>query len=124
MTGSTRVTCNGYRIEAKYSGKMTSELLEDTNRQIRSYVEKGCRIILYNTLDMAKPEMKLSILMKKFDMEIGSRLSACATVTSDPTTAFMAKMAFIFTPNHKVFYNQLDEALAWLQSNSSRRIVA
>jgi hypothetical protein len=124
MSGSTRVNCNGYMIEAVYTGTMTTELLEKTNMQIRSYIEKGCKCVLYNTINMAKPEMKHSILMKKFDSEVGSKLSACATVTSDSTTAFMAKMAFIFTPNHKVFYNNLNEAISWLQNYSLRRVVA
>lgn len=124
MDGTTKVTCNGSFIEATYIGQMSTELLEKTNQQIRVYIQKGCGCVLYNTLNMNKPEMKHSIMMKKFDMEIGKYMKACATVTSDPTTAFMAKLAFIFTPNHQVFYNNLDEAKQWLLKHSTRLQVA
>lgn len=120
--GSTQVICNGYLIEAIYKGEMTTELLNETNAKIRTYVEKGCKCILYNTLDMNKPEMKHSLMMKQFDQEIGPKLNACATVTSNPATAFMAKLAFIFTPNHRVFYNQLDEAKTWLMASRQLQV--
>lgn len=124
MLGSTRVTCSSNYIEAVYIGQMTIELLEKTNTEIRKYIDKGCGCVLYNTLQMQKPEMKHSLLMKKFDSEISRKMVACATVTSDPTTAFMAKLAFIFTPKHEVFYNKLDEAKLWLTKHQSQLKVA
>lgn len=123
MTNRVQVTCNGSLITANYIGKMSAELLEEANEQIRTYVNKGCHRILYNCMEMEKPEMKLSMLMKKFDSEVGHRLDACATVTQDAATAFMAKIAFVFTPNHHVFYNDLAGAKAWLMSQGLAKAV-
>jgi hypothetical protein len=53
--------------------------------------------------------------MKAFDGRIRNKVLRSATVVRDAATAFMAKIAFVFSREHKVFYDDLDKALEWLK---------
>jgi hypothetical protein len=54
--------------------------------------------------------------MKSFDKRIRLRVARSATAVRDPATAFLAKVAFALWRNHRVFYDDLDAAYAWLRS--------
>lgn len=123
-TGKVNVSLNGNVIIAEYIGEMTEELLVDACNRIIAQIKKGGECILYETMRMNKPNMRLAMIMKKFDSKVGSHLTASATVTSNSTTAFMSKLAFIFTPNHQVFYNNVEEAKKWLNDMSSNHAQA
>ena len=114
---SVRVTLEGNIIHAVYTGRMTMDLVKDGERQIEALLPVGTeRMILYNTQAMDPPDMKLAMEMKAFDGRIRTRVARSATVVRDPTTAFLSKVAFVFSRNHRVFYDDLDAAYAWLRS--------
>ncbi len=117
MAGSINVELKGDIIYATYHGEMNLELVREAATAIEVYVNKtsNCKI-LYNTLDMDKPPMKLALEMKSFDKRIKDKVEKSATVVPSATTAFMASIAFVLSKNHKVFHKDLKGAEEWLKS--------
>jgi hypothetical protein len=116
MAGVT-VRQEGKVIHAVYTGAMTMEIVRDGERMIEDLVQRVADpVILYDTLAMEPPSMQLAMEMKSFDGRIRNSVVRSATVVPDPSTAFMAKVAFVFSRNHKVFYHDLEAAYAWLKT--------
>lgn len=117
MKGSVEVELRGGIIVATYAGEMNVELVKEAAASIENYLlTTDSSKILYNTLEMASPPMKLALEMKAFDTKIKEQVTKSATVVPSATTAFMASIAFVLSKNHKVFYNDLEGAIAWLKS--------
>ena len=107
----------GNLIHATYRGAMTMDLVRDAERQIELLLNTTPDArVLYDTLKMDPPTMELAMEMKSFNSRIQPRVVRSATVVSDAKTAFMAKVAFVLSRDHKVFYNDLDKALEWLNA--------
>jgi hypothetical protein len=107
----------GRIIHAIYSGPMTLELVREGERQIEGILEGIDKpMILYNTLAMDPPPIRLAIEMKAFDERIRPRVTRSATAVRDAATAFMAKLAFALSREHKVFYDDLRAAYDWLEN--------
>ncbi len=113
---SIRIRLEGDVIHATYTGTMTMDLILDAERQIEAMLAGSGTKILYNTVAMEPPTMKLALEMKAFDSRISSRVSRSATVVRDATTAFLSKVAFALSSNHRVFYDDIDAAYTWLRS--------
>ncbi len=116
MSASVNVELKDSIIYATYIGEMTMELVKQAAASIEDYVNKSdhCKI-LYNTLDMTNPPMKLALEMQSFDKRIKGKVDKSATVVPTATTAFMASIAFVLSKNHKVFHNDLEAAKEWLK---------
>ena len=115
---SVSVRREGEIIHAIYSGAMTMDLVQEGERQIEEILERVDEPrVLYDTLAMDPPSLKLAMEMKAFDGRIRSRVVRSATVVHDATTAFMAKVAFALAREHKVFYDDLQAAYAWLDGH-------
>ena len=114
---SVGVTVQGKVIHAMYVGTMTMDLVKEAERKIEEAVlqVKEPRI-LYDTRAMDTPTMALALEMKSFDSRVAPRVVRCATVVPSAAVAFMSKVAFVFSREHKVFYHDLGAALEWLQS--------
>ncbi|MCI4624449.1 MAG: STAS/SEC14 domain-containing protein [Candidatus Magnetoovum sp. WYHC-5] len=103
-------------IFAKYVGEMNVELIKEAQAKIERLLdESDTSKILYNTLDMSVPSMKLAIEMQSFDAKIKEKVQKSATVVPGATTAFMASISFVLSQNHKVFHNNLEGAINWLK---------
>ena len=115
MAASVSVVSEGHLINATYRGTMTMDLVREAEKKIEAFlnITSDARV-LYNTLDMDPPSMELALEMKAIDSRIQSRLVRSATDDRDAKTAFMAKVAYVLSRDHKVFYNDLDKALEWL----------
>ena len=112
---SVSVTLEGKVIHATYVGTMTMDLVKDGERQIEALLAKvQLPAVLYDTRAMATPTVGLALEMKNFDSRIAKKISRSATVVNDAGTAFCAKIAFVFSPEHKVFYHDVESAMAWL----------
>jgi hypothetical protein len=113
---SVSVRQEGHIIHAVYTGTMTMDLVRDAERQIETLLDRVADpAVLYDTLAMDPPPMQLAMEMKAFDSRIRSRVVRSATVVRDAMTAFMAKVAFSLSREHRVFYDDLDAAYAWLK---------
>jgi len=117
MPGSVNVELKGNIIYATYVGEMNIELVKKAATSIEEYIKRTANSrILYNTLQMENPPMKLALEMQAFDKRIKDKVEKSATVVPTATTAFMAAIAFVLSKNHKVFYNDFEGAEKWLKS--------
>ena len=117
---SVSVSLDGNIIHARYVGAMTSELVRQGERDIETLIGRRADLaILYDCVEMDPPPMNLALQMKSFDDRVRSRVVCCATVVKDAMTAFLSKVAFALARNHRVFYNDLAAATAWLRSSTS-----
>lgn len=115
--GAVAVRQEGNIIHAIYSGAMTMELVRDGERRIEELIAKiPGPVVLYDTLAMEPPPIQLAMEMKAFDGRIRDSVVRSATVVPEAGTAFMAKIAFALSRNHKVFYHDLKAAYAWLRN--------
>lgn len=115
------VVRTGNLIHAKYRGTMTMDLVREGERKIEALIEvAGNARVLYDTLDMDPPSMDLALEMKAFDGRIRNRVVRSATVVRDAMTAFLSKVAFALSRNHKVFYDDLQRAVEWLKAEEER----
>lgn len=112
---SVSVVLEGKVIHATYVGTMTMDLVKDGERQIEAVLANvQMPSVLYDTRAMATPTVALALEMKNFDSRIAKKITRSATVVSDAGTAFCAKIAFVFSREHKVFYHDIESAIAWL----------
>jgi hypothetical protein len=117
MKGTAEVTLQDGIVIATYTGEMDIETVRQAAADIEALlVTSQSTKILYNTLNMASPSMKLAMEMKSFDSKIKDKVQRSATVVPGAATAFFASIAFILSKNHKVFHNDIDGALLWLKS--------
>jgi SpoIIAA-like len=115
---SVGVSLEGNIIHARYEGEMTMDLVREGERKIEALLDRiSSPAVLYDTLEMEPPTVRLALEMKAFDSRIASRVARSATVVKDAMTAFCAKIAFVFTREHRVFYHDLDAARAWLRGD-------
>lgn len=112
---SVSVRLEGKVIHAIYTGEMTMELVRDGQRRIEEMLGQVDKpFVLYDTLAMDAPPIRLAMEMKAFDHRVRTRVVRSATVVRDPGTAFMAKVAFALSREHRVFYHDLQAAYDWL----------
>jgi hypothetical protein len=114
--GKVVVSLRGNIIEAVYTGAMTMNLVKEGEAKIEQMISHTPHpVVLYDTLAMDPPSMDLAMEMKAFDKRVQPRILRSATAVSDAKTAFMAKVAFVFARDHRVFYADREGALRWLQ---------
>lgn len=112
---SGSVVLEGNVIHATYVGAMTMEIVKDGERQIEAMIARArLPSVLYDTRAMDVPPVALALEMKSFDSRIAKKITRSATVVSHAGTAFCAKIAFVFSREHKVFYHDIESAVAWL----------
>ena len=115
VMAEVNVIRQGNLIHATYRGAMTMDLVRDAQRQIETLLNTTPDArVLYDTLEMEPPSMQLALEMKAFDARVQPRVVRSATLVPDAMTAFMAKVAFALSRDHKVFYNDREKALEWL----------
>lgn len=116
MTSSVRVAVVSGIIHALYEGSMTMELVKEGEEKIEALIPTvGVPLVLYDCLGMNPPGLDLALEMKAFDSKIHSRIRRSATVVANAMTAFAAKVAFVLSREHRVFYNDRAGAISWLQ---------
>lgn len=112
---SVSVALEGNVIHATYVGAMTMEIVKEGERKIEAMLGRvPSPSVLYDTRAMEAPPVALALEMKNFDSRIAKKITRSATVVSNAGTAFCAKIAFVFTREHKVFYHDIESAMAWL----------
>ena len=105
----------GNLIHAKYRGAMTMALVQEGEQKIEALIDTTVSPrVLYDTLEMDPPTMDLALEMKRFDGRIRAKVVRSATVVRDAMTAFLSKIAFALSREHKVFYDDMQKAVQWL----------
>jgi hypothetical protein len=117
MAGTAEVEVKEGIIVATYRGEMTLDIVRKAGADIEEKLaSSGAVKILYDTIEMENPAMKLALEMKSFDAKIKDKVEKSATVVPGAATALKASIAFVLSRRHKVFHNDMAAAVVWLKS--------
>lgn len=77
--------------------------------------ETGLRRVLYDARRMTEPEAHIALMQQELDGQLGDLKLRRAIVVPGTRIAYLARIAF-FEGEDRVFYDDVDAALAWLCS--------
>jgi hypothetical protein len=104
----------GQIIIARIKGEPTEELLALRHERILQMErDSACRKLLLDDLQMSAPSYTHIQKQRTLNPELNALSFKIAVVVPDSQMAYLARMKFDHE-NHKVFYNDLAEAITWL----------
>jgi hypothetical protein len=107
------VEAAGELIHVRISGVPCEALLRDCQQRVLELVGiTGRRNVLYDTREMAPPEVKVTQAQRRMD-ELQSPGLRRAIVVPDTKLAYLARLAF-GEGDYRVFYDDVEAARAWL----------
>jgi len=77
--------------------------------------ETGLRRVLYDARRITEPEAHIALMQQELDGQLGDLKLRRAIVVPGTRIAYLARIAF-FEGEDRVFYDDVDAALAWLCS--------
>ncbi|MFC3458255.1 MULTISPECIES: SpoIIAA family protein [Massilia] len=77
--------------------------------------ETGLRRVLYDARGMSAPEAHIALMQQELDGQLGDLKLRRAIVVPGTRIAYLARIAF-FEGEDRVFYDDVEAALAWLRS--------
>ncbi|WP_141735971.1 STAS/SEC14 domain-containing protein [Oligoflexus tunisiensis] len=105
----------GNIIVARIRGVPTEAVLRDAQTQIIQLVKDTEQArVLYDALEMEAPPVEVPLSQWKLDQEIAPIRLRRAIVVPNTRIAYLARLAF--NDDHRVFYNDLASAIAWLNA--------
>lgn len=97
-------------------GLMTEEALRLCQERVLALArETGLRRVLYDARGMIAPEAELALMQQELDGQLGDITLRRAIVVPGTRIAYLARIAF-FEGEDRVFYDDVEAALAWLRS--------
>lgn len=104
----------GKIIIARMRGIPDENLLKECQERILQLVkETGSSLILHDCLEMETPPVEVPISQWALDQQVGPLKLKRAVVVPNTRLAYLARLAF-GEGNHRVFYNDMAAAFAWL----------
>lgn len=97
-------------------GLMTEAALHACQERVLALArETGLRRVLYDARGMIAPEAELALQQQALDGQLGELKLRRAIVVPGTRIAYLARIAF-FEGEDRVFYDDVEAALAWLRS--------
>jgi ribosomal protein L1 len=104
----------GSIIMARVRGVPNEAVLRECQERVLMLVrDTGQNKVLYDALEM-DATVDQAIMQQKMDAELGDLKLRRAIVVPNTRIAYLARLAF-GEGEHRVFYNDIGAALAWLQ---------
>ena len=106
------------RLRGQYSENLLRELHE---RVIQVLQDTGHTRVLYDGLEMETPDVDLALVQEQLDRQakqlFSDRPLHKAILVPNTRTAYLARIAFgqFGEGEYRVFYNDLSQALRWLE---------
>jgi hypothetical protein len=114
MPAQLRIEVVGAIIVARIRGQPTEALLRDCQQRVIELAsEAGTRKVLYDALEIEPPSVDVVLSQQALDAELGPLKLRRSIVVPDTRLAYLARLAF-GSGEHRVFYNDLDAAIRWL----------
>lgn len=111
-----QVSVSGNVLLVEQHGEMTGEALRDCQQRVLELARQtGLRRVLYDAREMLAPAAELALMQQKLDDQLAGMKLRRAIVVPGSRLAYLARIAF-FEGENRVFYDDIDAALAWLQS--------
>lgn len=118
MKGSVWVELSGGIVIARFRGEPTEDLLKETQERVLVLLQDTTRRrVLYDALEMEPPTVELTLMQQQLGEEIHKMGVRVAILVPNSRLAYLSRLAF-GAGNHRVFYNDLGEAISWLSADS------
>jgi hypothetical protein len=112
----------GNVIMARLRGSLTKELLEELHERVLQLLQDtGHTRVLYDCLEMESPDVELVLAQQKLDKKkkqlLDGRVLRKAILVPNTRLAYLARIAFgeFGEGEYRVFYNDLSQALHWIE---------
>ena len=104
---------NGNIIIARVRGVGSEEVLRECQRRVLMLVrDTGRNNVLYDALEL-EATVDLAVMQQKMNAEVDDIKLRRAILVPNTRIAYLARLAF-GDGEHRVFYNDIGAALAWL----------
>ena len=105
-------------IIARVRGEPTVQLLRECQERVLSLVERtGRGRVLYDTLEMLAPPVDIPWAQRELDEQLEPKVRLRrAIVVPNSKLAYLARLAF-GEGDYRVFYNDIVEAVSWLDED-------
>jgi hypothetical protein len=108
------VELSGGIVIARFRGEPTEALFRETQDRVLTLLQDTTRRrVLYDALEMEPPTVELTLVQQQLCEEIHKMGVRVALLVPNSRLAYLARLAF-GAGDHRVFYNDLGEAIAWL----------
>lgn len=115
----------GTVIVARIRGKLTAQMLRECEHRVLELARDTQQVrLLYDALELEPPELELVLMQRQIDSETKGNLGPASwrTAILVPNTriAYLARLAFGHAgeANYRVFYNDFEAALGWLEEGA------
>jgi hypothetical protein len=116
MVEGVWVELSGDIVVARVRGAVTSTALEDLHERVLMLLQGTMhRKVLYDALEMDPPTVELTLIQQRMAEAIHEKRGRVAVLVPSTRVAFLARIAF-GEGEHRVFYNDLASAVAWLNA--------
>lgn len=108
---------SGGIVIARIRGEPTEALLRETQERVLVLLQDTTRRkVLYDALEMEPPSVELTLIQQQLSEEIHEVGVKVALLVPNSRLAYLSRLAF-GAGNHRVFYNDLGETIAWLMED-------
>ncbi|MGE3490121.1 MAG: STAS/SEC14 domain-containing protein [Vicinamibacterales bacterium] len=116
MIEGVGVELKGDIVVARIRGAVTSTALEDLHERLLVFLRGTIHgKVLYDALEMDPPTVELTLMQQRLAEAIHESRGRVAVLVPSTRVAFLARIAF-GEGEHRVFYNDLASAVAWLNA--------
>lgn len=114
----------GNVIMARIRGAASDAGVRDCqSRLVALLADTGCKRIMYDALELENPSADVAITQQSLTSALADPDLRIAIVVANTKVAYFARLAF-GEANHRVFYNDMTTALAWLASTAAAGTMA
>jgi len=111
------VRVDGDRLVVEQRGQMDETVLRACQRRVLELArETGLRRVLYDARGMIAPGAEVALMQQELDGGLGDIKLRRAIVVPGTRIAYLARIAF-FEGEDRVFYDDVDAAIAWLRED-------
>jgi hypothetical protein len=111
---NVRVELSGEIVVARVRGEVTEEALGRLHEQVLLLLRGAAhRNVLYDALEMCPPTIDMTLLQQRMSEAVHLKQGRVAILVSSTRIAYLARIAF-GQREHRVFYDDLGAAMAWL----------
>jgi hypothetical protein len=108
------VELSGDIVVARVRGVVTEEALGRLHEQVLLLLQGAAhRKVLYDALEMDPPTVDMTLLQQRMSEAVHRKEGRIAILVPSTRIAYLARIAF-GQGEHRVFYNDLGSAIAWL----------
>lgn len=113
-SGQLWIELVGDIIVARIRGQPNEYLLAECQRRVLALAaDSGCRRVLYDALELDRPPIEIVLTQQSYGAALQESGLKVAIVVPNTAIAYLSRLAF-GRLDHRVFYNDMAAALAWL----------